>query len=176
MHYLRMSLTETNMLDVRRDGRAVIVAWEGTLDEPAVDAILAAMVGEDPFSVVLDLTRSFSIQDSALAQLARSLRPEQFRGLREHQVRLLRYLEKKDLREAPTDTSPLEELENIVKDATDQFCKVFDEERDFHGGFATAVARGSLPHGVDPHDPRVVEIRRKCQQRVASDSEAPFTD
>ena len=82
-----MSLPERNMLDVRRDGRAVIVTWEGTLDEPAVGAILAAMVGEDSFSVVLDLTRAFSIQDSALARLARSLRPEQFRGLREHQER-----------------------------------------------------------------------------------------
>ena len=74
------------------------------------------------------------------------------------------------------DTSPLEGWENVVKETTDQFCKAFSGERDFHGEFAGVVACGSLPQGVDPHDPRVVEIRRKCRERVAVDSEAPFTD
>ena len=78
--------------------------------------------------------------------------------------------------EAPTDTSPLEGSENIVKETTDQFCEAFSEERDFRGEFAAVVACGSLPQGVDPHDPRVVEIRRKCQERIESDSEVPFTD
>ena len=74
------------------------------------------------------------------------------------------------------DTSPLEGWESIGKETTDAFCKAFSQERDFHGAFAHSVGRGSLPHGIDPHDPRVVEIRRKCQESVAMDSEPAFTD
>ena len=74
------------------------------------------------------------------------------------------------------DTSPLEECENIVSATTDAFCKLFVQERDFHGSFAIAVSRGSLPNGVDPHDPRVLGIRRKCQECADADSESPFTD
>jgi len=164
------------MLDVRRDGRAVIVAWEGALDEPAVELILAAIFRESGFPIVLDLSRASSICDSALARLAQSLRAEQFRGLREHQERLLRYLEKTGPREATMDTSPLEEWGNVVQETTDRFCRLFAEDRDFSGDLAAAISRGALPQGVDPHDPRVVEIRRKCQEQVLIDSEVPFTD
>jgi len=74
------------------------------------------------------------------------------------------------------DTSPREGWESIVKETTDAFCKVFAEERDFHGTFAESVGHGALPQGVDPHDPRVVEIRQKCQVLAGIDSEPPFTD
>ena len=115
------------------------------------------------------------IGDSALARLAQSW-PLQFRGLRAHQERLLQLLAQRDLREANMGISPIEGWESIVKETTDAFCKAFAEERDFHGAFAERVARGSLPHGVDPRDPRVVEIRQKCQVRAGMDSEPPFTD
>ena len=72
--------------------------------------------------------------------------------------------------------SPIEGWESIVKETTDAFCKVFSEERNFHGAFAQSVSRGALPHGVDPYDPRVLEIRHRCQESVARDSEPPFTD
>ena len=90
--------------------------------------------------------------------------------------RLLTYLASGHPREAGMDTSPLEEWENIVKATTDAFCKVFLEEGDFLGPFAQAVGRGSLPSGVDPHDPRVLAIRRTCQECAAADAEVPFTD
>ena len=79
------------MLDVRREGEALIVAWNGALDELAAGAILAAIGGDE--RVVLDLTRATPIADSALARIAEA-RPVQFRGLREHQERLLTYLKK----------------------------------------------------------------------------------
>lgn len=164
------------MLDVRRDGRSVIVAWEGALDEPAVGLILAALFPESAFPVVLDLSRASSICDSALARLAQSLRADQFRGLPEHQERLLRYLEKTGPLEATMDTSLLEEWGNVVQEKTDQFCRLFAEDRDFSGHFAAAIRRGALPQGVDPHDPRVVEIRRRCEEQALIDSEIPFTD
>ena len=164
------------MLDVRREAEAVVVAWDGLLDEVAADRILAAVyLIEEPMMVVLDLTRATTVSDTALARLAQS-RALEFRGLREHQERLLTYLVKGHPREAGMDTSPLEECENIVKATTDAFCKVFLEEGDFRGPSAQAVGRGSLPNGVDPHDPRVLAIRRKCQECAAADSEVPFTD
>jgi hypothetical protein len=73
------------------------------------------------------------------------------------------------------DTSPLEEWENIVRETTDAFCKLYSEERDYRGEFALTVGHGSLPQGVDPYDPRVIEIRRKCRESAAWDPELPFT-
>ncbi len=72
------------------------------------------------------------------------------------------------------DTSPLEGWDSIVRETTDAFCKSFAQERDFDGAFAESVGRGALPHGVDPFDPRVIAIRRKCQERSAEN--LPFTD
>lgn len=74
------------------------------------------------------------------------------------------------------DNSPLEQSENIVQETTEAFCRIFVAEHDFRGSFAISVSLGSLPHGVDPHDPRVLKIRRKCQELAARDSEIPFTD
>jgi len=74
------------------------------------------------------------------------------------------------------DPSQFEEWENTVTEATDEFCKSFVNERAFYGPFAVAVGHGSLPQGVDPHDARVLELRRKCRERAAGDPELPFTD
>ena len=74
------------------------------------------------------------------------------------------------------DTSPLEGSESIVRETTDAFCRSFCEERNFHGAFASTVGRGALPQGVDPQDPRVLEIKRRCRESTAMDVEAPFTD
>ncbi len=79
------------MLHVRRETQTVFVDWEGPLDVPAAEAILAA-AGEAS-RVVLDLTRATTICDHALARLAQT-RPLQFRGLRSHHERLLTYLQK----------------------------------------------------------------------------------
>ena len=73
------------------------------------------------------------------------------------------------------DTSPLEEWANVLRYATEHFCKAFVDESDFAGDFARVVAAGALPQGVDPHDPRVQAIRRRCQE-AAKDVELPFTD
>ena len=63
------------------------------------------------------------------------------------------------------DTSPMEGSESIVSGATDKFCKAFADERAFRGPLARAIAHGSVPQGVDPYDPRVLAIRRKCREQ-----------
>ena len=164
------------MLDVQHDGQTVVFTWVGALDEDAASGILAALITSQAWpNVVVDLTRATTICDSALARLAQSWTLE-FRGLREHHERLLHYLQTARPREAAMDKSPLEEWENISKETTDAFCRVFLDPGDFQGSFAISVSRGSLPQGVDPHDPRVLEIRRKCLEWVETDSETPFTD
>jgi len=74
------------------------------------------------------------------------------------------------------DISLFERWEWVIKETTEAFCKMFSDERGFDGSFALAVGQGALPDGVDPHDPRVIEIRRECRQRAALTWEAPFTD
>jgi hypothetical protein len=73
------------------------------------------------------------------------------------------------------DRSAFDGWDNIVAETTNEFCKSFANENAFDGAFAAAVGYGSLPQGVDPFDPRVIELRRKCQERTACD-ELPFTD
>ena len=63
-----------------------------------------------------------------------------------------------------------------VKATTDAFCKAFAEEADFQGSFALAVGQGFLPQGVDPTDPRVIEIMRKCAEPAEKPPETAFTD
>ena len=60
------------------------------------------------------------------------------------------------------DTSPMEGSESVVSGATEKFLQAFADERAFRGPFARAIARGPVPQGVDPYDPRVIAIRRKC--------------
>ena len=38
------------------------------------------------------------------------------------------------------------------------------------------ITHGALPQGVDPHDPRVLEILRKCREAGEAELEPPFTD
>ncbi len=162
------------MLDVHHEEECLVVAWDGTLDESAVDRILAALASIDGAGkIVLDLTRAGSIRDSAIARLSQS-RPVEFRGLRAHQERLLSYLQAQHPMETTVDTSPLDEWANVDEETTESFCRLFVGEADYCGAFARSVSRGALPTGVDPHDPRVLEIQRKCRER--EDCELPFTD
>ncbi len=62
------------------------------------------------------------------------------------------------------DTSPLTGTESIVTESTDSFCAMFSCDRAFRGPYAQAIAHGALPQGVDPYDPRVIAIRRKCRE------------
>lgn len=61
------------------------------------------------------------------------------------------------------DNSPFSGSESIIDSATETFCRAFTRDRDFRGAYARAIAHGSVPQGVDPHDPRVVAIRRRCR-------------
>jgi len=73
------------------DGR-LLVRFEGSLDERAADSVLSA-VALAPLAVpvVLDLHRTTSISDCALARLSQVLkaRDVRFRGLRPRHERLL---------------------------------------------------------------------------------------
>jgi hypothetical protein len=73
------------------DGR-LLVRFEGCLDERAADSVLSA-VALTPIAVrvMLDLSKTTSISDCALARLSEVLkaRDVRFRGLRLHQERLL---------------------------------------------------------------------------------------
>jgi hypothetical protein len=72
-----------------------VIQMEGTFDLPAAErvalALQAAPAGQE---VRLDLTRVREFHDFGVAVLARALqgRRVEVRGLRTHQVRLLRYL------------------------------------------------------------------------------------
>jgi len=73
------------------DGR-LLVRFEGCLDERAADSVLSA-VALTPIAVrvMLDLRRTTSISDCALARLSEVLkaRDVRFRGLRLHHERIL---------------------------------------------------------------------------------------
>jgi len=73
------------------DGR-LLVRFEGSLDERATDSVLSA-VALTPVAlpVMLDLSKTTSISDCALARLSEELeaRDVRFRGLRLHHERLL---------------------------------------------------------------------------------------
>ncbi|HUJ27645.1 MAG TPA: hypothetical protein VLW85_16590 [Myxococcales bacterium] len=69
--------------------------------------------------------------------------------------------------------SPFDDWDSIVAETTDEFCRAFRDERSFHGRFARTVAFGAFPHGVDPHDPRVLEIQRRCREVLAVESQPP---
>lgn len=73
------------------DGR-FMVRFEGSLDERATDSVLLA-VALMPVAVpvMLDLSRTTSISDGALARLSEVLKPRdvRFRGLRLRHERLL---------------------------------------------------------------------------------------
>ena len=73
-------------------GGRLLVRFEGSLDERAADSLLSA-VALTPVAapVLLDLSRTTSISDCALARLSQVLgaRDVRFRGLRLRQERLL---------------------------------------------------------------------------------------
>jgi len=82
------------MLHIMHDVGAgrLLVRFEGCLDERAADSVLSA-VALTPIAVrvMLDLSRTTSISDCALARLSQVLkaRDVRFRGLRLHHERIL---------------------------------------------------------------------------------------
>ena len=72
--------------------------------------------------------------------------------------------------------SPFDGWDNIVRETTDEFCRAFRDEKSFRGRLASIVAFGAFPHGVDPHDPRVREIQRRCRAVVDSERRPPAAD
>ena len=71
---------------------------------------------------------------------------------------------------------PFEGRKSVATETTDQFCVGFAKESEFDGDLARTVANGLFPQGVDPQDPRVREIQRKCRLRGLGEAEAAFTD
>jgi hypothetical protein len=73
-----------------------VVAFDDAFDLHAAREVLAATLLRHAAHVVVDLSRSRDVHDTAVAALAaiahRSAVPVSVRGLRAHDVRLLRYL------------------------------------------------------------------------------------
>jgi hypothetical protein len=76
--------------------RPIRLAFEDSFDILGAREVLAATLRREAASVVVDLSRARDVHDTAVAALAavaeRSPIPVSVRGLREHDVRLLRYL------------------------------------------------------------------------------------
>jgi len=54
---------------------------------------------------------------------------------------------------------------SLIKAVTDDFCDAWKSpDEKFNGFTARMVATGNLPAGVDPKDPRVIEVVRKCRE------------
>lgn len=73
-----------------------VIHREGTFDIPAAQEVARALAGAPHFEVCLDLSRVREFHDFGLALLAQALAgrspPVRVLGLRQHQLRLLRYL------------------------------------------------------------------------------------
>lgn len=79
---------------VAASGTLVIQA-DGTFDVPAAERVARELDGAVDLQVRIDLTRVRDFHDFGVAVLARALarrRQIDVRGLRTHQIRLLRYL------------------------------------------------------------------------------------
>jgi len=80
--------------EVREGGRVVIHA-DGTFDVPAAERVARELRDAEGLEVRVDLTQVRDFHDFGVAVLARALasrRQVSVRGLRTHQIRLLRYL------------------------------------------------------------------------------------
>jgi hypothetical protein len=89
---------------------AVQLSVDGTFDLPAALRVARALTDlPDETRVLIDLTRVSQFEDRSVAVLGRALathRLADVRGLRQHQVRLLRYLGVDGLGESIVDTQP----------------------------------------------------------------------
>jgi hypothetical protein len=56
-------------------------------------------------------------------------------------------------------------FEGILESVTEEFIESFKTDpKAYTGIFARLVAIATLPAGVDPNDPRVIQIVDKCKQ------------
>jgi len=80
--------------EVRATGTVIIQA-DGTFDVPAAERVARELRDTDGLEVRVDLTQVRDFHDFGVAVLARALasrRQVSVRGLRTHQIRLLKYL------------------------------------------------------------------------------------
>jgi hypothetical protein len=86
----------TAIVPQRESRRRPVLAFADGFDLLAARQVLAATLLREAASVVVDLTHTRNVHDSAVAALAaiavRVSVPVTVRGLREHHLRLLRYL------------------------------------------------------------------------------------
>ncbi len=76
-------------------GDAMVIRMEGVFDVPAAQQVATAIAGAGDEEIRIDLTRVREFHDFGVALLARSLAGRaqiSVHGLRQHHLRLLRYL------------------------------------------------------------------------------------
>ena len=81
--------------EARVDGSSLVIQADGTFDVFAAERVARAIREAPGLEVRVDLTRVRDFHDLGVAALAKALasrRQVQVRGLRTHQIRLLRYL------------------------------------------------------------------------------------
>jgi anti-anti-sigma regulatory factor len=80
---------------VRTKAGPLVIQADGTFDLPAAERVARELRDADGLEVRVDLTQVRDFHDFGVAVLARALasrRQVHVRGLRTHQIRLLRYL------------------------------------------------------------------------------------
>jgi NCAIR mutase (PurE)-related protein len=86
---------ENIMQSEARVAGPIVIQADGTFDVPAAERVARELLEADGLEVRVDLTRVRDFHDFGVAVLARALaarREVSVRGLRTHQIRLLRYL------------------------------------------------------------------------------------
>lgn len=79
----------------RVEAKPLVIHADGTFDVPAAERVARAIQAANGLDVRVDLTQVRDFHDFGVAVLARALatrRQVEVRGLRTHQIRLLRYL------------------------------------------------------------------------------------
>ena len=56
-------------------------------------------------------------------------------------------------------------MKSITESVTEEFLEVMEKPENQTGVAAEMVGCGFLPEGVDPHNDRVKEVVRSCQER-----------
>jgi len=92
------------MTEVGTECGQVLIQAEGTFDVPAAERVARQLMEAAGLQVRIDLTQVRDFHDFGVAVLARALatrRQVDVRGLRTHQIRLLRYLGIEAVHDAP---------------------------------------------------------------------------
>lgn len=63
------------------------------------------------------------------------------------------------------------EMNDIFSQLTDEWVEMMSNEKNHTGFFAYATARGILPDGVDPSDPRVQQIVKMLANKIGPDTQ-----